>query len=54
MVKILHCALQVPGHASSIAKVRFTSDGRYLIALGQFNRIITQYIVNDFGSVVGI
>lgn len=35
--------LRVPGHGSSIAKVRFTSDGKYLVALGQFNRTITQY-----------
>lgn len=35
--------LQVPGHGSSIAKVRFTSHGKYLLALGQFNRTVTQY-----------
>jgi len=36
---------QVPGHASSIAKVRFTSDNKYLIVLGRFNRTITQYSI---------
>ena len=35
--------LKVPGHASSISKVRFTSDCKHLLALGQFNRTITQY-----------
>lgn len=34
---------RLPGHGSRIAKVRFTSDMRHLIALGQFNRTITVY-----------
>ena len=39
--------IKVPGHGSSIAKVRFTSDGKYLIALGRFNRTITQYKIQQ-------
>lgn len=31
------------GHGSRIGKVRFTCDGKHLIALGQFNRVVTVY-----------
>lgn len=39
--------IAAPGHGSRIAKVRFTCDGKHLVALGQFNRTITVYRISQ-------
>ncbi|KAJ1447589.1 hypothetical protein M885DRAFT_471813 [Pelagophyceae sp. CCMP2097] len=43
---------KLPGHASQIAAVRFTCDGKRLLALGQFNRTVTQYRLHDFDGPI--